>query len=70
MISCAVVTTFTSNVAGWSSIFWVLFGIVVAVTGVIDGMISFLFGRSEIRALWEVQHEVKDSKRYLEEMSA
>lgn len=70
MISCAVVTTFTSNVAGWSSIFWVLFAIVVAVTGVIDGMISFLFGRSEIRALWEVQHEVKDSKRYLEEMSA
>lgn len=68
MIGTAVVTTFTSNKASWSSIFWVLFGIVLAVTGVIDGLISFLFGRSEIRALWEVENEVIDSRRYLEEL--
>ena len=63
LIGCVVATTFTAEVSAWSSIFWVLFAIVVAVTGTIDGIISFLFGRKEIRALMEVQHEVLDAER-------
>ncbi|CAB4253308.1 similar to Saccharomyces cerevisiae YER019W ISC1 Mitochondrial membrane localized inositol phosphosphingolipid phospholipase C, hydrolyzes complex sphingolipids to produce ceramide [Maudiozyma barnettii] len=66
IIACLVVTTFTSNKAAWSSIFWVLFATVVSVTGLIDGMISFFFGRSEIRALWEVEQEVQDAERYMQ----
>ena len=66
IIACIVVTTFTANKAGWSSIFWVLFATVVSVTGLIDGLISFLFGRSEIRALWEVEQEVRDAERHMQ----
>lgn len=62
-----VVTTFTSNRAGWSSVFWVFFATFMAVTGLIDGLISFLFGRSEIRALEEVSQEVRDSRREIQE---
>lgn len=67
-IACMVVTSFTSAKASWSSVFWVLFAVVVTVTGVIDGLISFLFGRNEIRALVEVQQEVQDSQRSLQEI--
>ncbi|SCU96643.1 LADA_0H01992g1_1 [Lachancea dasiensis] len=57
-----VAITFTANRAGWSSVFWVFFLTVITVTGLIDGLISFLFGRSELRALEEVSREVKDAK--------
>lgn len=67
-IACMVVTSFTSMKASWSSVFWVLFAVVVTVTGVIDGLISFLFCRSEIRALNEVRQEVQDSQRNLLEI--
>lgn len=65
LIGALVVTTFTANKAGWSSIFWVLFAVVVSVTGTIDGLISFLFGRKELRALKEVEEEVLCAQRYL-----
>lgn len=65
LIAALVVTTFTANKAGWSSIFWVLFAVVVSVTGTIDGFISFLFGRKELRALKEVEEEVLCAQRYL-----
>lgn len=65
LVGALVVTTFTANLAGWSSIFWVLFAVVVSVTGTIDGQISFLFGRKEIRALKEVEEEVLCAQRYL-----
>lgn len=66
LIGTLVVTTFTSNRAGWSSIFWVLFAVVVSVTGTIDGLISFLFGRKELRALREVEEEVLCAQRHLQ----
>ena len=68
IIACLVVTTFTANKAAWSSIFWVLFATVVSVTGLLDGLISFFFGRSEIRALWEVAAEVQDAEHHLQEV--
>lgn len=60
-----VVTTFTSNIAGWSSILWILFAVIVTASGVIDGLISLLFGNKEIRVLQEVYEEVTDAKRFL-----
>lgn len=66
IIAIHVVVTFTANIAGWSSIFWVFGAVVIGVTGVIDGLISYLFGRSELRALEEVKQEVLDSKRSLQ----
>ena len=60
-----VVTTFTSNIAGWSSILWILFAVIVTASGVIDGLISLLFGNKEIRVLQEVCEEVTDAKRFL-----
>lgn len=68
LIGALIVTTFTANRAGWSSIFWVLFAVVISVTGTIDGLISFLFGRKEIRGLVEVQEEVICAKRYLQSL--
>ena len=70
IIACLVVTTFTANRAAWSSIFWVLFATVVATTGLIDGLISFLFGRSEIRALREVAEEVHDAQHSMQQQLA
>ncbi|QLG70148.1 hypothetical protein HG535_0A00870 [Zygotorulaspora mrakii] len=66
LIGALVVTTFTSNRAAWSSIFWVFFAVVVSVTGTIDGLISFLFGRKEIRALHEVEEEVSCAQKHLQ----
>ena len=59
-----IVITFTSNRAGWSSVFWAFFVTVTTAAGLIDGLISFLFGRSELRALDEVMMEVKDARRH------
>lgn len=60
------VSVLTSAVAAWSSIFWVLFSVFIAVTGLLDGLISYLFGNSEIRSLEEVGQEVRDSKRTIQ----
>lgn len=68
LIASMVVTSFTSMKASWSSVFWVFFAILISVTGLIDGQISFLFGRSEIRALMEVQNEVLDAQRHLQDI--
>lgn len=65
IIATVVVTTFTSNIAGWSSIFWILFAVFLTASGLIDGLISFLFGNKEIRGLQEVYEEVTDAKRFL-----
>ncbi|AGO10834.1 AaceriAFR680Wp [[Ashbya] aceris (nom. inval.)] len=61
-----IITAITSTIAGWSSIFWLLFAVFVATTGLVNGLISFLFGNSEIRALEEVGQEVRDSKRAIQ----
>lgn len=68
IIAALVVTTFTANKAAWSSIFWVLFTTVVSITGLLNGLMSFYFGRSEIRALWEVEQEVQDAERYMQSL--
>ncbi|CUS24314.1 LAQU0S15e01728g1_1 [Lachancea quebecensis] len=62
IVAVHVVITFTSNRAGWSSVFWAFFLTVTTASGLIDGLISFLFGRSELRALEEVSTEVRDAK--------
>ncbi|CCF57710.1 hypothetical protein KAFR_0D00630 [Kazachstania africana CBS 2517] len=66
LITSITVTSFTSQRAGWSSVFWVIFAIIVSVFGTINGLISFLFGRSELRALMEIEHEVTDAERNLQ----
>ncbi|ONH65126.1 Inositol phosphosphingolipids phospholipase C [Cyberlindnera fabianii] len=68
VIAIAIVTTFTSNRAGWSSVLWVIAAFLIGITGLVDGVIGFLFGRSELRALDEVKNEVLDSKRSLTSM--
>ncbi|CCK69184.1 inositol phosphosphingolipid phospholipase KNAG_0C00710 [Huiozyma naganishii CBS 8797] len=68
IIGCCVSTSFTSYTRAplVPRFFWVLFASVLAVTGLIDGLISFLFGRSELRALREVKLEVTDAQRTLQ----
>ncbi|CDO92747.1 unnamed protein product [Kluyveromyces dobzhanskii CBS 2104] len=65
IIASMVVTTFTSNIAGWSSIFWILLSVLLTASGLIDGLISLLFCNKEIRGLQEVFEEVTDAKRFL-----
>lgn len=61
IIGMIISTTFTANIAGWSSVFWTLAVFVVSVTGLIDGLIGFLFGWKEWRALEEVKREIEDA---------
>ncbi|QPG77238.1 hypothetical protein FOA43_004645 [Brettanomyces nanus] len=50
--------------APWSSVIFYVIGSIVAVTGVIDGLLSFLFGRNEQRAIKEVLMQVNDKRVY------
>ncbi|VEU22679.1 DEKNAAC103742 [Brettanomyces naardenensis] len=50
--------------APWASVIFFIVGCVVTVTGVIDGLISFLFGRNEQRALREILMQIGDRERY------
>lgn len=70
IIAILVATTFTSNLAGWSSILWILFAISLTASGLIDGFLSLLFGNKEIRALQEVYEEVTDMKKSTSEQLA
>jgi sphingomyelin phosphodiesterase 2 len=63
VVGIHVATTFTSKVAGWSSVFWVFASTVIGITGTVDGIIGYIFGRYELRALQEVKEEVIDTKR-------
>lgn len=67
VIGCIVAITFPSEKAAWSSVFFVLFAVVLAVTGIVNLMIALLFGRLERRNLNEVLMEVKDRIRNIEE---
>ncbi|SSD59451.1 related to Inositol phosphosphingolipids phospholipase C [Saccharomycodes ludwigii] len=67
VIGVHVVVTFTAEKAGWSSVLWLFSTVVVTVTGVLDGLISFLFGNKELRALQEVSREVLDSRSSLQQ---
>ena len=59
------VITVVSYRAPWASILFYFFGCVIFATGVINGLISFLFGRYELRNLREVILEVDDRVNYL-----
>lgn len=59
------VITVVSYRAPWSSILFYFFGCVIFATGVVNGLISFLFGRYELRNLREVVFEVDDRINYL-----
>ncbi|KAH3680238.1 hypothetical protein WICMUC_000419 [Wickerhamomyces mucosus] len=61
LIIILIVTSFTSFHASWSSIFWVLLAIIISITGLIDGLIGYLFGNKELRALEEIKQQVQDS---------
>lgn len=50
--------------APWASVVIYIFGCLIAVTGVVDGLISFLFGRNEQRALKEEIMQIDDKIRY------
>ncbi|KAK9491066.1 Endonuclease/exonuclease/phosphatase [Lipomyces doorenjongii] len=54
--------------SGWPGFLVVLGSTVIAVTGVIDGMLGFLFGRNELRALKEFEEEVRWEMRRMEEL--
>ncbi|OBA23219.1 DNase I-like protein [Metschnikowia bicuspidata var. bicuspidata NRRL YB-4993] len=54
---------FASAVQPWVSVLLALASTLIAVTGVVNGMICFLGVRSEKRALLEVKMEVEDSLR-------
>ncbi|CDK30040.1 unnamed protein product [Kuraishia capsulata CBS 1993] len=49
-----------SFIAPWASILFQFFSILIALSGVLNGFIALLFGRSEKRALMEVLQEVED----------
>ena len=51
--------------APWASILFYFFGCIVFATGLVNGMISFLFGRYELRNLQEVILEVNDRIHFL-----
>lgn len=59
------VITVVSYRAPWSSILFYFFGCIIFVTGVVNGMISFLFGRYELRNMREVVLEVDDRLNYV-----
>lgn len=59
------VITVVSYRAPWSSILFYFFGCIIFVTGVVNGMISFLFGRYELRNMRELILEVNDRLNYV-----
>ncbi|KAG0678307.1 phospholipase C type enzyme [Pichia californica] len=59
------VITVVSYRAPWSSILFYFFGCVIFVTGVVNGLISLLFGRYELRNLTEVVLEVNDRINFI-----
>jgi sphingomyelin phosphodiesterase 2 len=61
-----VATSFTSSLASWSSVLWVFAATFIGITGVIDGILGFIFGNYELRQLKEVELEVKDGMRWLQ----
>ncbi|KAK9325342.1 Endonuclease/exonuclease/phosphatase [Lipomyces orientalis] len=53
---------------GWPAFLVVLGSTVIGVTGVIDGMLGFLFGQNELRALKEFEEEVRWEMKRMEEL--
>lgn len=51
--------------APWSSVLFYFFGCIIFSTGLVNGMISFLFGRYELRNLREVIFEIDDRTNFL-----
>ncbi|VUG17370.1 ISC1 [Brettanomyces bruxellensis] len=52
--------------APWASVIFYIIGCLITVSGVIDGLISFLFGRHEQRALKEEIMQIDDRIRYIQ----
>lgn len=59
------VITIVSYRAPWSSIIFYSFGSLLFASGILDGMISFFFGRYELRNLKEVVLEVQDRVHFI-----
>lgn len=63
IVAVHVSVSFTSAIAPWSSVLWVFASTAIGITGTINGLIGYLFGNFELRALEEVRLEVMDAKR-------
>lgn len=57
---------FAATVQPWTAVLLAFAAMIIAVTGVVNGMICYMGVRSEHRALLEVQMEVQDSMRALD----
>lgn len=51
--------------APWASILFYFFGALILTTGTVNGLISLLFGRYELRNLQEVVLEIEDRSKFL-----
>lgn len=69
MIAFIPVIVVVSIIAPWTSVLFYIFGCVIAVTGVIDGLLSFLFGRNEKRAIREIIMQIDDRVRFIKLLS-
>lgn len=65
VVGAFVAVPFASRSAFWASEVFMVVTVIVAVTGVVNGLIVLLFGKSERRAMREVEMEVRDAKNSL-----
>lgn len=63
------VITVVSYRAPWSSILFYFFGSLILTTGTVNGLISLLFGRYELRNMREVVSEIDDRSKYVKWLS-
>ncbi|CAR29007.1 hypothetical protein ZYGR_0W00350 [Zygosaccharomyces rouxii] len=61
-----IFSCFLAFMTDWAAIFWVLFIAVVCITGLLDGLLAFMFGEKELRELREVEQEVIGAQQYLQ----
>ncbi|OWB54601.1 hypothetical protein B5S28_g451 [[Candida] boidinii] len=64
-ISFLPIIVVVSYRAPWASILFYLSGVLITVSGVINGLIVLLFGKSEKRALNEILYQVEDKTQHL-----
>ncbi|KAL6929205.1 hypothetical protein ACO0SA_002545 [Hanseniaspora valbyensis] len=60
ILASIIFITFTSRISGWSSVIVYIGGVVILVTGLLNGIFGYVFAQSELRGLNEVRMEVLD----------
>lgn len=68
ILICLLITVFwgAAHNRAWVGFLFMLVAIVVAVTGLLDGLMGFLFGRAEMRGLREFESEVELARHVLQ----